>query len=274
MLAFAPGETPPADQDPGGPVTEYRLEQLALAGGTTVRNIRAYRDRGLLPPPRREGRIALYSDAHLGRLRLIADLLDRGYTLQSIGELLAAWERGKDIGDVLGLEEVLASPWSDEEPATMTQSALDEAMGAPLDDDDLQAALDIGMVERVQEPHTLDDGNDDETFLVRSPSQIDAGAKLVAEGVPVKAVLASARRAHEHIDHVAHDFVALFTKYVVEPWGDNPTTDDLAPLGNSVERLRPVAAAVVSAELSRAMARHTQAAVEAWLGRAAGDSAT
>src|SRR5436305_1643105 len=44
---------------------EYRIDELAREAGTTVRNVRAYQDRGLLPPPRRSGRVGLYTDAHL-----------------------------------------------------------------------------------------------------------------------------------------------------------------------------------------------------------------
>ena len=89
-------------------MAEYRLEELAQQANTTVRNIRAYRDRKLLPPPRRQGRVAIYNDAHLGRLRLIADLLARGYTLGNIAELIAAWERGKDVADILQVNLLMA----------------------------------------------------------------------------------------------------------------------------------------------------------------------
>ena len=51
--------------------------ELARLAGTTTRNIRVYRDRGLLHPPLRVGRIALYNDTHLTRLRLITSMLDR-----------------------------------------------------------------------------------------------------------------------------------------------------------------------------------------------------
>src|SRR3954467_12126134 len=68
----------------------------------TVRNVRVYQDRGLLPPPRRQGRIGLYSDEHLARLRLIGRLLDRGYTFATIGELFDTWSRGHDPAAALG----------------------------------------------------------------------------------------------------------------------------------------------------------------------------
>ena len=43
-------------------MAEYRIDDLAREAGTTVRNVRVYQDRGLLPPPRREGRAGIYSD--------------------------------------------------------------------------------------------------------------------------------------------------------------------------------------------------------------------
>ena len=49
-------------------MTEYRIEELATVTGTTVRTLQSYRNKGLLPPPRRQGRIALYSDDHVARL--------------------------------------------------------------------------------------------------------------------------------------------------------------------------------------------------------------
>src|ERR1700753_1342161 len=44
---------------------EYRIDDLARLAGTTTRNIRVYRDRGLLPPPLRVGRIALFNHTPL-----------------------------------------------------------------------------------------------------------------------------------------------------------------------------------------------------------------
>ena len=47
------------------------IDELARAAGTTVRNVRVYQDRGLLPPPERRGRLGLYGPDHLRRLRLV-----------------------------------------------------------------------------------------------------------------------------------------------------------------------------------------------------------
>ena len=99
---------------------EYRIDDLARLAGTTTRNIRVYRDRGLLHPPLRVGRLALFNDTHLTRLRLITSLLDRGYNIAHVHEMLSAWEQGKDLGSVLGLESAIAGTWAAEKPQTMT----------------------------------------------------------------------------------------------------------------------------------------------------------
>ncbi len=67
---------------------ELRIEQLADAGGLTVRNVRAYQQRGLLPAVRRDGRRATYGQEHLARIRLVRALHDHGLTLRTIGDLL------------------------------------------------------------------------------------------------------------------------------------------------------------------------------------------
>src|SRR6201999_262431 len=99
---------------------EYRIEELARLAGTTTRNIRVYRDRGLLHPPLRVGRIALFNETHLTRLRVITSLLDRGYNIAHVHEMLSAWEQGKDVGDMLGLESAIAGSWATEKPERMS----------------------------------------------------------------------------------------------------------------------------------------------------------
>ena len=62
-------------------MTEYRIDDLARASGTTTRNIRGYQERGLLPRPLRRGRTAIYNDWHLRQLRAINRLLSEAFTL-------------------------------------------------------------------------------------------------------------------------------------------------------------------------------------------------
>ena len=72
------------------------------------------------------------------------------------------------------------------------------------------------------------------------------------------AVLEQGLKMHAAIDEVAHDFVALVADHLFDPLGPNPSNDELHALAETIERLRPVAATVVSAELARSMEHHVQ----------------
>jgi len=225
---------------------EYRIDELAREAGTTVRNVRAYQDRGLLPPPRRSGRVGLYTDAHLARLRLIGQLRERGYTLGNIAELVSAWERGQDIGELLGLEAALVQPWSDEQAMTISLEDLNELFGE--DDDALREAVKLGLLE------PEDDGG--QQFRVPSPRLLHAGAELVAAGIPLDAVLNHARQLARDTDRIAARFVELVSANVFEPYGDRPfPAKDVPRLAELLRRLRPLAETTVDAYLARAMER-------------------
>ena len=95
-------------------MTEYRLDELAGISGVSARNIRAYRERGLLDPPRRVGRSAFYDDYHLSQLRTINQLLRRGFNSAHIAEFFASMRQGVDLADILGIQRALLGPRGDE----------------------------------------------------------------------------------------------------------------------------------------------------------------
>ena len=69
---------------------EMRVEQLSAQADVSVDTIRYYQSKGLLTPPRREGRIAWYGDEHLERLGRIRSLQQRGFTLATIADTVRA----------------------------------------------------------------------------------------------------------------------------------------------------------------------------------------
>lgn len=221
---------------------EHRIDELARAAGTTVRNVRAYQDRGLLPPPRRAGRAGLYSDAHLARLRLIGSLLERGYTLANIGELLGAWESGQDVAAVLGLEAALGSPAADRAGSVVDAAALARSFG-PEAGDLVGEAVAVGVLEPAGAG----------CYRVADPLVLDVGRLLVAAGVPLAAVLDAARAMRSDVEALATLFVGLVEVHVVEPMGDPMDAEDVRTLSRLVADLRPLAAQVVAAELGLAM---------------------
>lgn len=244
--------TPSRGERPDDPSGEYRVADLARAAGTTVRNVRVYQDRGLLPPPRRQGRIGLYNDAHLSRLRLIGRLLARGYTFATIRELFGAWNEGRDLADTLGLREALTAPWTEEEPIRLSRSEVTHRFGLPFSPETVERAVELGMLVR-----------DRGAYIVPSPSMFDAGAELAAAGVPIDTVLDLAAALQSDMTRVAQRFISVMLTHVVRADDESHLT---APLSGEVAerllRLRPYAQRTVDAALLQAMQKETDRLLE------------
>ncbi|MGW3203714.1 MerR family transcriptional regulator [Streptomyces sp. NPDC001135] len=230
------------------PPRTYRIEDLAHHTATTVRTIRAYQDRGLLPRPERRGRANVYSEAHVTRLHQIAHLLDRGYTLASIKELLDAWDTGRGLGGILGLVTEVEGPWTDERPDRVTRAELDARFGGTSDDDAVSEAVELGVLERI-------DGDPD-TFLVPSPQELSVAVELHAAGVPLSALSVHLRELRGQVEYIAARFLEFTTEHVFARYLDDPehrTDAHAAEAASLVRRLRPLARQTMDAELARAM---------------------
>ncbi|HZU79517.1 MAG TPA: MerR family transcriptional regulator [Acidimicrobiales bacterium] len=246
-------------------MVEYRIDDLARLAGTTVRNVRAYQDRGLLPPPRREGRVAFYSESHLARLRLIAQLLERGYTLANIHELVDAWESGQNVGELLGLEAALSAPWSEDTPVVLDLDDLAAAFGGQTAEPAvLSEAVAAGLLEE----------QDDGRYLLRRPRLLAIAADLVGAGIPIEAVLELGRHLTADLDVVARRFVDLVTEHVFDPVGEPIPVAEVPRLADVVRRLRPLAGEAVGAVLADAMERHVARELSQRLSRMVGDRQT
>jgi DNA-binding transcriptional MerR regulator len=152
----------------GEPLT---IDDLARRVELPVRTIREYHTMRLLPPPERQGRLGLYHDRHVQRLRLITRLQRRGYSLAGIRDLLGAWESGTDLVTLLGVDESQAA--LDETPLYLTRAELLQRL--PALEATLARASRIGLVR----PHGEDQ------FGVRSPALLGLVADWVRAGVPV-----------------------------------------------------------------------------------------
>ncbi|MER5394536.1 MerR family transcriptional regulator [Saccharopolyspora sp. NPDC002686] len=223
-------------------MAEYRIDDLARAAGTTVRNVRVYQDRELLPPPRRQGRTAIYSDAHLVRLRLIINMLERGYAFAQIKEMISAWEAGRSLGDVLGLEEVVGESWADEAPRAVTITELRRQFGKQLTPNNVKRAIDLGLLERRGR-----------SFVSPSPQLLDAGTELVSLGVPLSEVLDLAEQLQQDIDHVAGHLVEMVRAHVLTR--PVPSEDEVPFYTDVLHRLRPLVKSALNAAAARSAAR-------------------
>lgn len=225
---------------------EMTIDELARRAGVTSRNVRAYQERGLLPPPTVRGRVGYYGEGHLARLRHISQLSERGFSLASIRQLFDAWERGWGLAEVLGFEEALAAPWGDESSdLVLTQEQLVETFGGG--DDTVRRAVEL----RLLEPAVEGDG-----FRVPSPEVLQAGAVLIEAGVPLRAVLDEAAALQEDMDRIADRFVTLFLDHVWQPFVDRGMPpEQLRSVTEALHRLRPVAGITVAHWLAAAMER-------------------
>ena len=210
-----------------------------------MRNVRAYQDRGLLPPPEKRGRKGIYSEAHLARLRLITQLLERGYTMANIGELLEVWEKGQDISALLGLEQAVTSPFSDEIPDYVTMTEGLKKYGLKITPKALAKAINLGIVERKGV-----------RFKIPSPRLLYAGGELTQAGIPLEDMLDTLGDLRDNVERVADQMVGLVARHIFdEKWGGEqvPPPDAVPELADIIWRLRPLVEKAVMPAVSRAM---------------------
>ncbi|MFD4996753.1 MerR family transcriptional regulator [Streptomyces buecherae] len=252
---------------------EYRVAELGRAAGVKVRNLRYYQGRGLLPPPRYEGRVALYSEAHLARLRLISDLLARGYPVNGIAELFAAWDRGSCLAEFLGYEHPARGcrPVAERRtPVVTCREELRERFGDQVTEENLRRAAELGYL-RVE----------GETITHGSPELVDLAAELVRAGVPLDALLTAGAMVRDHTARLARHLVTAVGAPAsaaprdapaprtpgpdtgppaAEPPGAEPSGVAGPPpaawrLARAVATLRPLAGEALGAEFARAVDR-------------------
>jgi DNA-binding transcriptional MerR regulator len=230
-------------------MAEYRIDELARLAGTTSRNVRAYQERGLLPPPLRHGRLGIYTDTHLARLRLITSLHDRGYTSSQIAELIAGWEQGRNLANVLGLEAALNSPWTEEMPTYLPTEQVRAFLGGDLDDDpELFARIvRLGLVKP-----------EGDQCLIPSPRLVSTVAELLRRGFGLADLLTLHEAIAPAIDEVARRMVEAGAGRLIEEHGAAwlPEDGEAGEVTALLRRLRQLAMSSVQGLLAHAMERH------------------
>lgn len=251
--------------------SEYTVDELARVAGTTVRNVRAYQDRDLLMPPEKRGRVGIYNDSHVARLKLINHLLARGYTLSNIQDLIKAIDDGGDLRSILGLENAIGGPWSHTRPKTYSLPALIKLFG-PQVPSSLTRLAELGLLERKGL-----------SFVSRNPAMLDAAAATVREGIPARELLDVLEEARPHFDAIAGALVAMVVRHLDRyDAGALPPATDMPALVDAIWRLRPLSTVFVENEILRALEEQSGAylggrvatILEQTLGRRAGPAAS
>ncbi len=172
---------------------QFRVEELAAEAGVSVELLRSYQSKGLLPPPRHEGRVALYGSQHLERLRTIRDLKGQGYSLRAISRLLepdAADPHPNAPEEMLDLRELAERS---RVPPSMLRSLVASGVIRPRGSGE-QAYFTTADVRAVR--HLLG---------------------LISTGLPMEEFMRVAHLELDAIEATAAEAVALFLKFVREP---------------------------------------------------------
>ncbi len=234
------------------------IEELAQRTGTTIRTLRLYQTKALLPAPKLVGRVGYYSEAHVNRLITIERLQVRGFSLAGIGEIVRMWEQGQGIDELLGYERILAAPWSDDEPVHLRKEELVARFPGFADDGLRKKALDTGILDA-----------DGEGYWVASPNLLEFGAVLVQRGVPADVALRELQQLQDDLGAIAARFIALFRTHIL-PGYLTPVTSEWLPKVAGFEKLyRPAMRTLVASVFTRQMDRAVRKAREA-VGRIAG----
>lgn len=204
------------------------MEDLAEAVGVAVDTVRYYQRRKLLAPPRKEGRVAWYGEAHLARVKEIRALADRGFTLAQIKDL--------STDDATGLLADLAA----QNAADPDLDKAELARRAEVPEFIVDIVVDAGLLvptARKGKPR----------FPADAVDMLVAARTLVSEGVTLEELTALAMRHATHVEDVVDDAIELFKRHSDRSGGSR---DDLIGL---MHRLVPVASDLVGRHFERTL---------------------
>lgn len=231
--------TTDTDGDSGEPA--LTIDELAARAGTTVRTVRFYGTKGLLPPPvigpRRVGH---YGRQHLARLALIEELQHQGMTLAAIERYVRQLPPGLSHHD-LAIHRAVVASWAPDTEETVTAAELRRRAGRPLDEEDVERLVAMDVVRPDGDGYRID------------PGLLRLAVQLLDVPLSEKAILAARTVLTEHARAAAHELSLLFRAEVAER-----TEADVKSLSAHMQPL------VVQALLT-AFQRSLSAEVHQWL---------
>lgn len=178
---------------------EYTIDELAAVARLPSRTIRFYQSRGALMPPEIRGRVAFYSAGHVERLKLIAQLQDRGLRVDAIADLVGSIERGEvDLAEWLGVEQQMQTSWANDQPRTVSEAELHTLAGTnrPGVIADLTR---LGLLERRGD-----------VFLLDSPALLGVAMKLETAGIDLATSKQAAEIIQKHTKRAVKELIDLF----------------------------------------------------------------
>ncbi|MEQ6899974.1 MerR family transcriptional regulator [Nocardioides sp. YIM 152588] len=230
VTATAPGE--------GSGDALLTLEELTQRAGITVRTLRFYTSRGLVPPPIRRGRSGFYSADHVARLELVQELQAHGFTLAAIEKYVAGIPADATPEDI-ALARTMLAPWQADLPVEMSHEQLEAKAGRSLSEEDIATLNALGVL-RVRESG----------YLVAS-NQLAIGVRLIDLGFPRSVAVAAAQIYAAHGDQMAKELHDVVHRELA-PLYDDVESDHFREV---MERLKPLSVGGLVTAYEAAVAR-------------------
>ncbi len=221
------------------------IDQLAERSGISVRTIRFYATRGLLPPPQLRGRTGLYGPDHLARLELVSELSALGFSLAAIEQHMQRLPPSAGAAE-LALLRALLTPWVPEQIEDVDHAELERRAGRSLAPADVDALEGVGVVGR------LPDGR----VRLRGPSNLSSGLAVLDSGLPVTMWLQAHAIIEKHTAALAEDLMAMFQQEVLQPYRDRGRPpEERSRLAAALTQLKPLTVRGVVTAFGRAVNR-------------------
>jgi DNA-binding transcriptional MerR regulator len=224
---------------------QLTIDQLASRSGITVRTIRFYAGKGMLPPPKLRGRLGLYGPDHLTRLELISELTALGFTLAAIEGFLAALPESIAVEDLV-LQRALLAPWVPERLECITADELNNRAGRTLRDDEVASLEALGVLER----------HADDKIMLHGAAILSSALASLDIGMQPEVLRRSHELISQHTAALAEDLMKMFQEEILQPYRDRgrPVTER-ARLRELFTRLKPIAVQGVVTAFGRAVNR-------------------
>lgn len=207
------------------------LDDLTERVGMSVRNVRFYTSKGLVPPPERRGRSAYYSKEHVARLELVRELQAHGFTLSAIERYMARIPTGANP-ETIALHRTLLAPWMAELPETISRKELSQRAGRALTDDELDTLNALGIVFPAKRGQ----------YQV-AVAHLAVGVALLDLGLPSEVALAAQDIFTAHGRAIADELTELFRTQVWPAYLESDVSPD--QLRELVEKFKPVTVAAL-----------------------------
>lgn len=218
------------------------LDELTRRVGLSVRTVRFYTTKGLLPPPVRRGRSGYYTPEHVARLELVQELQSHGFTLAAIERYVAGIPADATPEDI-ALARTMLAPWQSDLPVEMDRRQLEAKAGRSLSEEDVATLQALGVLRRRG------------TAYLVAGNQLAIGVRLLDLGFPREVAVAAAAVYQEHGEQMAQELYEVVRDKLLPVYGDMQAEH----FREVMERLKPLSVGGLVTAYEAAVARAARA---------------